>query len=188
MFITEKTNTTYFLYPILGFTDEDEAKMGFVSSFSDDKNRSYIDDGSTRVYCLFKPLSHLFFYFNYKVAEFEKSGILEDEYEYPGGYTVLVFKLPSKYNRDYELFRQSKFSKFSNEFKQLFPQKKIEFKNTVKHESYSLQFHVFNKTPGIRRFMEEKTGVSMENFDKDFEFWNIFNSEVETLDIKNFIK
>lgn len=188
MFITDKTNSTLFLYPILKLTEEDEAKMGFINSFLEDPNRIYPDNGTTRLFVLFKPCKNALDYFQKKVEEFDSQGLLEDEYDYPNGHVVLVFKLPSKYNNDYRIFKESKFSKYSDEFKKLFPDKKITYKNTVKHESYSLQFHVFNKTPGIRKFMEEKTGVSFDSFDKDMEFWNICDMEIETLKIENYIK
>lgn len=190
MFLTDKTNTTLFLYPVLGLQEHEEAKMGFIGSFLADNDKAYIEDGTMRMFCLFKPLTSNLGFFNQKIYELESIGLIEDEYDYPEGHIVIVFKLPKKFKNDYDLFLKGKYSKFSEEFKALFPDKKISFKNNVKYEDYSLHFHVFRRTPGIKKFIEEKLGANLDIYDgdEDFEYWGIPDIETETLNIENYLK
>ena len=48
--------------------------------------------------------------------EYETNHSLIDDYDYEDGFVVLVYKLPSKHHKDYQLIRAGKYSETSKEF------------------------------------------------------------------------
>lgn len=183
--LNDKTNTTLFLVPALEIPEHILKQMGFVNSFLVDKNKSYNKkDKTIKVVCLFKPRAKAMFASH--LEDLDEEGLVLDEYDYPEGHVVVVFKFPERYRKDYELFMQGKYSKFSSEFKKIFPEKNRSYEDGK--FDYTLHFHIFKRTPGMREFIEDDLGIEIDREDKSFEYWGIPDSKREELDISNYLK
>lgn len=172
--LDDKTNTTLFLLPALEIPDHILRQMGFVNAFLQDKDRFY-PDGEIPIFALFKPKAKALF--EAAIKDLEEEGILMDEYDYPDGHVVLVLRFPPQYKKDYDLFLKGKYSKFSSEFKKLFPEKKKSYVDGREGVDYSLHFHIFKRTPGIREFLEEDLGIEIDKNDPEFQYWTLPDQE-----------
>lgn len=174
----EKKNcTTIFLLPSIGHTRQELLKYGFIAAYLDDVNHTVHYEEA--VYCLFKPPDMA----NFQALlenEYDKSTTIIEDYDYEGGYTVVVYKILERYLSEYHLFLEGKYSKFSPEYISLFP---IEifipgpYGPILQH---SLHYHIFNRTKDIKVYWEEKVGQTLPN---DMEMWSSPNMNEEVLDI-----
>lgn len=171
--------TTIFLLPVTGHQRKDLLKHGFIEAYLDDKNHE--PHYRNAVYLLFKPEDmeslQSFIDKEYRL----RNDILED-YDYSGGYVVVVYKIPQKYIDDYKLFLEGKYSKFSEQYKRLFPEM-AETTNKAgdKEMMYTVPYLVFVKGKPIKEYWENKLGVKL---DKDMEYWSVPNiNGSDTLDI-----
>jgi hypothetical protein len=128
---------------------------------------------------LFKP-SDLDKFKEFLDVEYERTKSVIDDYDYEDGYIVVVYKLNTKYSKDFKLVKQSQYSKTSKEFQLLFPKIVKLVKSGVNREEISLQYRVFNKTEDMVKFWEEKLDVT---FDPDQEVWHGYNEEDEILNL-----
>jgi hypothetical protein len=70
------------------------------------------------------------------------------------------------------------YSKTTPEFQALFP-KIVKIKRGGLHkDEISLQYRIFNKTEDLKKYWEEKLNVE---FDEDWEVWDGFDLDKETL-------
>jgi hypothetical protein len=179
---TRKTISTLFLLPGIGLSRKDILKWGFLSAYIDDLHHDPHYENS--VYLLFKPDKIRDFQ---DFLEFEKlrTPLLIEDYDYPGGYVVVVYSFPKDYALEYSLFKKGKYSKFRKKYKALFPDKVIVVtKEGNKEEKVSLAYHIFNKTDAIRLYWEERLLTEM---DPNMEMWSSPDLEgTETLDITHF--
>lgn len=175
----EKKNcSTIFLLPGIGFNRQELLPLGFISAFVDDLDCDIHYEDS--VYLLFKPE---------KVSEFKRfvedehkrSVLLIGEYDYEGGYTVLVYKFNEKYMEEYKLFLQGKYSKFSQEYVGLFASDIwVQDEDGLDMLKKSLQYHIFTRSDAIRKYWEKKIG---EKLPEDMELWSAPDMNKEILDI-----
>jgi len=173
---TGKTITTIFMFPTLGIEKSDRVENNFINAYSFDeaKDVQYEDC----ILLLFRPDNHARFRM-FLEKERKRTKDFIDEYDYEGGYVVLVYKLPSKFKTDFNLVREGKYSKTSPAFQK-------EFAHTVHIltstggtvEKISLQYRIFNKTQDLIRYWEDKTGITLGTED---EVWSKFMEERETL-------
>ena len=175
----EKTNTTLFLLPALEIPEHILRQMGFINSFLDDKDRGY-NNKDIKIFALFKPQARALF--EAAIKDLDEEGLIIDEYDCDRGHVVLVLRFPLQYKNDYDLFLKGKYSKFSSEYKKIFPEKRKSIQNGEGGFDYSLHFHIFKRTPGMREFLEEDLGIQMDKNDTGFEFWGLPIMEKETLD------
>lgn len=179
---TRKNCSTIFLLPGIGLYRKDIVKYGFLSAYIDDINHPihYVDS----VYLLYKYDNHAMFQaFLDNERERAVNLILED-YDYEGGYTVVVYKFPEKFMPEYNNFLIGKYSSFRNEYKNIFPVS-VEVMNDkgVKEKWMSLQHHVFGRTDTIKSFWDEKLGITLT---EDMECWSAPSiAEKETLNIND---
>lgn len=171
----KSTVTTLFMMLPLKIPKEHLEQNSFINAYSFDDSKDYQDC----VYLLFKPKNTDIFRL-FLESEYERTKQLIDDYDYPDGYVVLVYKLEDKWREDYDLIRQSKYSKTSPEFQALFPKVIKIVLNGLRRDEISLQYRIFQKTNDLVEFWEEKFGI---NFDPEFEVWSWFDKESETLDI-----
>lgn len=163
----ELTDTTRFLLPCFGISYKRYKELGFLNCFLTDKNRDRINENDIHIYLLFKPIGNQIYLLSKMIDEFEKKDkdhiVLLEDYDYEGGYTILVFKFPERFREDYRLFIEGAYSKFSEDFKKLYPEEKEigqdEF-GTIKGKS--LQWMVVNKDPKLKKYQEKKYGFSLE--------------------------
>ena len=174
----KKTITSIFIVPTLSIGRERLADNGFVNG--------YIKDGHKEVqyeeciYLLFKP-ENLDKFKVFLDEEYERTKQVIDDYDYDGGYVVVVYQLNPKLEADIELIKQGKYSKTSPKFQEIFPKIIKLKKNKLYKDEISIQYRVFNKTEDLRTFWEDKLGI---DFDEDMEVWHGFFEENEILSLE----
>ena len=152
---------------------------GYINAYAKDESPDAVSYENC-VYLLFKP-SNLDKFREFLDGEYERTKSVIDDYDYEDGYIVVVYKLNPKFNKDYNLVKQGRYSKTSIEFQSLFPKIIKIVKNGLHRDEISLQYRVFNRTEDMILFWEEKLGVI---FDHDQEVWHAYEQENEILNIK----
>ena len=176
MIITRSITTLFMVRP-LGLSIESVEKHGFINAYSyDDHHDHYYQDC---VYLLFKP-SDMDSFANFLDLEKERTDVVDD-YDYEGGYVVVVYKSNPRYKADFDLVKQGLYSKTSKEFQNLFPKVIKLMKNGKHRDEISLQYRIFNRTQDLINFWEEKLNV---RFEQGQEVWEGFHLERETLNIE----
>ena len=170
--------TTLFLVRPLGLSIENVERHGFINAFISDVNQDY--QYKNCVYLLFKP-SDMDTFANFLELEKDRATVVDD-YDYDGGYVVVVYELPSQHVSDVNLVKQGLYSKTSKEFQNIFPKVVKIMKNGRHRDEISLQYRIFNRTQDLINFWEEKLNVTFENGQ---EVWEGFHLERETLNIEN---
>lgn len=174
------TVTSIFMVPTLKIDSNSLADHNFINAYIGDINRE--DDEDNMVYLLFKP-SDLAFFKVFVDSEYDRTPYLIEDYDYDGGYVVLVYVLDPRFEADFNLIKQGKYSKTSPEFQELFPKVKKIKKNGLHRDEMSLQHKIFRKSNDLREYWEQKTNTS---FTEDMELWSKFEEEKEILDITKF--
>ncbi len=173
----KKTISSIFIVPTLKIPRDSLLSNGYINAYIKDGEREIQYENS--VYLLFKP-SNLDNFKDFLDLEYERTKNIIEDYDYEGGLIVVVYKLDTKYKKDFELIKLGKYSKTSKEFQELFPKIVKIFKNGLFKDEISLQYRVFNKTEDLRKFWEEKFDVT---FDENQEIWSTFIEEEETLQL-----
>jgi len=174
----KKNITSIFFVPTFKIGREKLMKNGYINGYQKDNSLSHNYEDC--IYILFKPEDMDMFQM-FLDDEYERTKLIVDDYDYEGGYVVLVYKLDPKFKKDYELIKKGKYSKTSPEFQLLFP-KVIKVKtNGFTKDEISLQYRVFNKTEDLKEYWEDKLGVE---FDETMEVWSIYEEKNEILDIE----
>lgn len=177
-----KNCTTIFLLPGIGHTRQELLKYGFLSAYLDDINHSVHYENA--VYILFKPEDRTSFD-NFVLKEHNISKQLLEDYDYEGGYTVMVYLFNEKFMPEYELFLQGKYSQFRTDYTKLFPKsvKVMDPVINIEVMKTSLQQHIFTKSKLIKKYWEGKIG---EKIPDDMELWSPPDMSKEVLDITLF--
>lgn len=171
-----KSVTALFMGKTLKVDNIELEKVGFINAYIRDINQTH--DYENCVYFLFKP-SDMDLFMDFLNKQRNVNTVVDD-YDYEGGYVVIVYQLNPLYKSDYELVKKGLYSKTSKNFQNLFP-KVIKIIRNGKHkDEISLQYRVFNRTQDLIDFWEEKLGV---RFSSDQELWEGFDLEKETLNI-----
>lgn len=169
----QKTITTIFIVPTLSIGKNKLDDNGFVNGYVKDGEREVQYDNC--IYLVFKP-DNLNKFREFLDDEYERTKQIVDDYDYPDGFVVVVYKLNSRLDNDIELIKQGKYSQTSEAFQKIFPKIVKINKNGLMRDEISLQYRIFNKTEDLRKFWEEKIGV---DFDSNMEVWNTFIEENE---------
>lgn len=164
---TEFTCSTLFLLPAIGLQRKDILKYGFMDAYLDDVNHEPHYEAS--VYLLFRP-ENMDGFQVFLDKEYRRTKLLIEDYDYAGGYVVTVYRIPEEYLREYDLFLKGKYSKFRKKYMQLFARtaEVTTDDGKVVTES-SLAYHIFDRTPSMREYWEEKLGAQL---DEDAEMWS----------------
>ena len=170
----QKTIPSIFIVPTLSIGKDKLDDNGFVNGFIKDGEREVQYDNC--IYLVFKP-DNLNKFREFLDVEYERTKQILDDYDYPDGYVVIVYKLNSRLDSDIELIKQGKYSQTSEAFQKIFPKIVKVKKNGLMRDEISLQYRIFNKTEDLKKFWEEKLGV---DFDDDMEVWSTFIEENET--------
>ena len=180
---TELSDTTLFLIRGLELINKDIAiddsvlsYFGYVNGYIADNSRPSIVDRP--VYVLFKPTDIVSF--GSFIEEQYNSKTLVEDYDYPDGFSVLCYKFPDKFSKDYDLILEGKFSHVSKEYKELFP-----LKNS--NQQLLVAKAVLIKSDWLIKLREEEFGYRAGEWEKDWELWKKFEKEKETLDINKFL-
>jgi len=177
-----KTSTTIFLLPALGIDKNKLIHFGFKNAYYGDHKHDVHYDES--VYLLFKTEEDI----EILIKEIEDKNKVQEVYDI-GEYTMVVVKFPDKYSKDFKLFKEGKFSKFSKSYiNTYFPFKKPtewDSKGKVIKEEYTLFYHIFNKTDWLKDWWTKRLGYEdMKEFELD-ELWNKPHDKEEVFRYKN---
>lgn len=176
----EKTITTIFIVPTLK-TPKNSLKLnGFINGYVKDSN--HFNEYKNCVYLLFKP-DNLDTFRKFVNEEYESNRKIIEDYDYPGGYVVIVYELDLLYSKDFDLVKQGNYSKTSKEFQNLFPKVLKLFVNNLHRDELSLQYRIFNKTNDLIEFWEKKLEVK---FNSNMEVWEGWDEEKEILNINEY--
>lgn len=162
--VKERTCATAFLLPGIGLQRQDILQHGFIAAYIDDINHAIKYKHS--IYLLYKPTST---FKEFLENEYRRTKLLIEEYDYPKGYVIVVYRFPEEFIPDYELFLEGKYSKFSEHYKNAFPKTIwIENEYGLKSEKFTFHHLVFMKHLIIREYWYDKLGIDIP---KDGEYW-----------------
>lgn len=169
------TITTIFMVPTMKINSEDMTNNEFLNGYIKEKieNNEYEDC----IYILFKP-SNLDMFRAFIEKEYERTKQIITDYDIPGGFVIVVYKLDKDFKEDFDLVRKGKYSKTSDKFKNLFPKIKRIIINGLYRDELSLQTRIFKKTTDLKEFWETEFNMT---FDEEQEVWHGFIEENETL-------
>lgn len=118
-------------------------------------------------------------------TEKNRTEFLIDDYDYPEGLVVLVYKLDPIFKKDYDLVKLGKYSKTSTTFKKLFPETvSVNTDKNVK-TMMSLQTRVFNKSKELVIYWEKKLNLKLE---ENSELWSSQDIADEELNLEKFLE
>jgi hypothetical protein len=178
----KKTITSIFIVPTLKINKELLMDNGFVNGYIKDENKELNYENSVCV--LFKP-DNLDKFRTFLDGEYERTKSIIEDYDYEGGYVVVVYQLDKNFRNDFTLIKKGLYSKTSPEFQKLFPKIIKIKKDGMQKDEVSLQYMIFNRTPLLIEFWENKLGVT---FDDQQEIWHAFILENETLNINKILE
>lgn len=178
----KKTITSIFMVPTLQIPREELKNNGFINGYVKDEHRDvqYKDC----IYLVFQP-KNVDKFREFLDSEYERTKDIIDDYNYEGGYVVVVYHLNPTFSNDFQLVRLGKYSKTSKTFQTLFPKVIKIVKNGLHKDEISLQYRVFNRTEDLIKFWEDKLDVVL---DEDQEVWHGFEYENEILNINKLKK
>jgi len=173
----KKNITSLFIVPTLKITKDDIKGHNMINGYLIDIERDTQYEDS--VYILFRPPDMLLFQ-GFVEKQYETNKLLIDDYDYDDGFVVLVYKLPSKFKKDYDLIKEGKYSETSKEYQNIFPKIIKIVKNGLHRDEISLQYRVFRKSPELKKYWEDLIDI---NFTDSMEVWPGFDLFTETLDL-----
>lgn len=171
--------SSIFMVPTLKIKRENLTDNGFINAYLSDSRRDV--QHRNAVYLLFKP-DNLDKFREFLDAEYERTTYVLDDYDYEGGYVVIVYQLNPMWREDFMLVREGMYSKTSASFQKDFPKVIKIMKNGLHRDEISLQYRIFNKTLDLKEYWENKLDIS---FTEDMEVWDGFDIAKETLDLDN---
>jgi hypothetical protein len=177
----KKNITSIFMVPTLKVPKDALRNNGFINAYIKDDRRD--DDYKESIYLLFKP-DNLDKFREFLDDEYERTKTIIEDYDYEDGYVVVVYQLNDKYKRDFNLIKQGKYSKTSEEFQKVFPKVIKLIKNGLSRDELSLQYRIFNRADDLIEFWEEKLGINFKvTIGDDFEVWSGWDEQNEILNL-----
>jgi len=174
----KKTVTSIFMVPTLKISRDELFMNNCVNGYVLDKQRDV--QYKNCIYLLFKP-DDMDRFREFLDEEYVRTKELIDDYDYEDGFVVLVYKLPKKFKKDFDLVREGLYSKTSDQFKAAFPKVLKVIKNGLQRDDISLQYRIFNKSVQLKEYWEEKMDAEIS---EDAEVWTTFEINKETLDLE----
>lgn len=169
------TNTSLFLLPITGNLSSDLKKYGFLNAYLQDELKS--EQYENCIICLFQPEDIVDFDMFVEEEKVNKLNIVDD-YDYPGGFSVVVYDLGKDYEDDIKKIMEGKYSKTSKRYKQLIPK---QIGRGLIKKVVSIQHMVFEKSPLLKKKIEEQYDIEIP---EDIEYWEMFDKSQEILKFK----
>lgn len=174
-----KTITSIFMVPTLGINREKLIENGYINGYVSDSRKDV--QHRNAVHLLFKP-DNLDKFREFLDDEYERTTYILDDYDYEGGYVVVVYQLNPIWKEDYMLVREGLYSRTSAEFQKVFSKVIKIVKNGLHRDEISLQYRIFKKTEDLKQYWEDRLDIS---FTDDMEVWDGFDVTRETLDLDN---
>lgn len=174
----KRTISTIFIVPTLSIDRIKLKDNGFINAYVKDEMRDV--QYNNVVHLLFHPENQSKFKL-FLDDEYERTKSVIEDYDYEGGFVVMVYQLDPAFKADYGMIKLGKYSKTSPIFQAKFPKIVKITTNGLHKDEISLQYRVFNKTEDLRVYWEEKLGV---DFDDSMEVWHGWVEENEILNIE----
>jgi hypothetical protein len=169
------TITTLFMVFPLRISKNKLLENGFINAYiKDEMNDIQYEDC---IFLLFRPEFPSRFR-KFLNLEYERTKAIINDYDYPNGFVVVVYKLDSRFALDYELVKQSKYSKTSKDFQNQFPKNVEIVKDGKSIEEKTLQYRIFNRTPDLVEFWRKRNLFPMKEVQ---ELWFGFDEAKEIL-------
>jgi len=172
----KNTHTTIFMVPTLKTPKNSLRNNGFINAYLSDSISENCYENC--IYILFKP-KDLDMFKDFLDSEYDRTKQIVEDYDYEGGFVVIVYKLNHKWEDDFKLIKQGKYSKTSNAFQKVFPKVIKLMKNGLHRDELSLQYRIFNKTNDLIEYWQDKLGITYWN--EDMEVWPEFKIKNEIL-------
>lgn len=172
----KKTATSIFIVPTLKIDKNQLKDNNFINGYIKDLRKE--EQYENAAYLLFKP-KDLENFKEFVDGEYERTDQIIEDYDYEGGFVVLVYTLDPTFIRDFGLVKKGQYSKTSDAFQELFPKVVKLLKNGLYKDEVSLQHRVFNKSEELKNYWYDRIG----RFDDEWEVWDGFDEKNETLDI-----
>jgi hypothetical protein len=172
----KNTFTTIFMVPTIKTPKDSLRNNGFINAYLKDN----ISDTNYKdcIYILFKP-KNIDLFKDFLDSEYERTKQIVEDYDYEGGFVVVVYSLDKKFKEDFKLIKKGMYSKTSKSFQKSFPKVIKLMKNGLHRDELSLQYRIFNKTPDLIEYWQDKLGITY--WDEDMEVWSEFKIENEIL-------
>ena len=164
-----------FLKPTLNIPSHLSFQNKYVNTYLFNAEEEVTYNNSIQV--LFQPVN-LAWFNTFVASEEDRGATIIDEFDYPSGDVLLVYRLPVNLENDFNLILEGKYSKVSEKYKKLFP-KVVKIRGK---EVLSLQWMVLNKDIKLKTFWEEEFNTTLLN---ENEFWGLYNIESETFKLNN---
>ena len=172
----KNTHTTIFMVPTLKTPKNSLRNNGFINAYLvDNVSESTYEDC---IYILFKP-KDLDMFKDFLDSEYERTKQIVEDYDYEGGFVVVVYKLSQKWKEDFNLIKQGKYSQTSDGFQKVFPKVIKLMKNGLHRDELSLQYRIFNKTNDLIEYWQDKLGITY--WDESMEAWSGFKESEQSL-------
>lgn len=176
------TVSNLFIVPLLRIGRGRLEGLGFINSYlinGEEPDEVYPD---TCIHLLFCP-KYIEKFNDFILAQKESENQIIQERDYPGGFILITYKLPSKFDRDYQFIWEGKYSKVSEEFQRMVPSVvRYTREDGVTTSDMTLQHMVFKKYAPLRRNWEAEFNVQM---DDEQELWTKPTIESETFKLVN---
>lgn len=172
----KNTYTSIFMVPTLKTPKDSLRNNGFINAYLSDEMSD--DEYRDCVYLLLKP-EDLDLFKDFLDNEYERTDKIIEDYDYEGGFVVVVYKLNKLFKEDFELIKKGKYSKTSKSFQGLFPKVIKLKKNGLHRDELSLQYRIFRRTNDLIEYWQDKLGITY--WDEDMEVWPEFKEENERL-------
>ncbi len=175
MIKNDRPISSVFLTPTLGIDRSNLKENGYIDA--------YIKDAITRknfydsIYLLFRP-EYPSRFRRFLNQEYLRTKSIIEDYDLEKGFCVVVYRLDSNFQSDFDLIKQSKYSETSKEFQALFPKHVEITKDGRARNEMSLQYRIFNRTPDLVEYWKEHNLFSYKTGD---EIWFKYEEKNETL-------
>lgn len=182
------SSTLFILKPVIKEGMDVLLEHNLINSYLKDKNRDDIE--GDHLFVLFKPPD--MDYFELFLHEQEENLNFVEDYDYEGGFVVLVYKIPEAMKKDYALFKTGRYSKMSQWFKSYYATELVKKGKTITVEvdglriTKSIQWLVFDKDKKLQFLLEKYMGIKFDDiYDNkdDIELWTGVDEVRELLDI-----
>ncbi len=179
--------SSIFLLPLLKIPMNVLGEMGLINTFLDDLNKENYDIQGDLLYLLFNNTDSIVF--SDFLSEYKDKIEIIDDYDYEGGWIVVVVRLDEKWKEDYSKFYEGKYSEMSKEFKEQFPYSaNTEDDKGVLSKDTTLQWSIFKKDKRIALEWNEEYGLDVK---RNNEVWQCPQMDKEVLTeeyLENLIK
>jgi len=167
------TATNMFILPTLGMDRGRLKNIGMLNAYIRDELHEEYKGG---IYVLFRPKDE----FDSFLEECRRKKMIIDEYDYPGGFVIVVFKYPISIENDVELIMKGQFSKTSIPYRNMITKTyRVDEMGRAK-EYLTIQHQIFSKSQSIIDYWWDKYQIT---FDKEDEVWEFnFNKEIFNLE------